>query len=53
MQIVLEEEEGRISRKVPLTVQGLTPSGFLKAVDQGGNLFELHPDGNRCGFLMC
>ena len=50
---MLEEEEGGISRKVPLTVQGLTPSGYLKAVDQGGNLFELHPDGNRCGFLMC
>ena len=50
---MLEEEEGEISRKVPLIVQGLTPSGYLKAVDQGGNLFELHPDGNRCGFSTC
>lgn len=52
-QVVLEEEEGGISRKVPLTVQGLTPSGYLKAVDQGGTLFELHPDGNRCGSSTC
>ena len=50
---MLEEEEGGISRKVPLTVEGLTPSGYLKAVDQGGNLFELHPDGNRCGLSTC
>jgi len=47
VQVVLEEEERGQSRQLPLTVQGLTPSGYLKAVDQGGQLFELHPDGNR------
>ena len=47
MQVVLEEEYDGHSRQVPLVVQGLTSSGYLKAVDQGGQLFELHPDGNR------
>ena len=45
--MVLEERRDGQSRQVPLTVQGLTPSGYLKAIDKGGQLFELHPDGNR------
>ena len=46
-QVVLEEGQEGQSKQVPLTVQGLTPSGYLKAIDQAGQLFELHPDGNR------
>ena len=34
-------------RRVPLTVQGLTPGGYLLATDAAGAGFELHPDGNR------
>lgn len=34
-------------RRVPLTVQGLTPGGYLLATDASGAGFELHPDGNR------
>ena len=46
-QVVLEEGQNGQSKQVPLTVQGLTSSGYLKAIDQGGQHFELHPDGNR------
>lgn len=27
--------------------QGLTESGYLLATNNGGEAFELHPDGNR------
>lgn len=28
-------------------LQGLTPSGYLRAVDDASEAYELHPDGNR------
>jgi biotin--protein ligase len=34
-------------RQIPLTIQGLTDSGYLLATDTYGTKFELHPDGNR------
>ncbi len=50
-RIVLEENEPQScsgeKRKVPLTVQGLTDSGYLLATDDCGSKYELHPDGNR------
>lgn len=30
-------------------LQGLTPSGYLRAVDDSSEAYELHPDGNRYG----
>ena len=48
-QVELEEAEasGGGVHRVPLTVQGLTPGGYLLATDAAGAGFELHPDGNR------
>ena len=34
-------------RQVPLTIQGLSSNGYLKAQDEKGEQYELHPDGNR------
>jgi biotin--protein ligase len=48
-QVVLEEGEGAGAQKVPLTIRGLTGSGYLCATDEGGEQYELHPDGNRWG----
>lgn len=31
-----------------VTIQGLTPGGYLLAEDGRGEAIELHPDGNRC-----
>ena len=28
-------------------MQGLTPAGYLRAVDDDSETYELHPDGNR------
>lgn len=30
-----------------LKMQGLTPAGYLRAVDDDSETYELHPDGNR------
>ncbi len=37
--------------KVSLTIEGLTPHGFLRASDAAGRLYELHPDGNSLDFF--
>ena len=42
-EVRLEEEQGTT---VGLTIQGLTPGGYLLATDAGGERYELHPDGN-------
>jgi biotin--protein ligase len=39
------------AREVALTIQGLTHSGYLLAVDGMGTRFELHPDGNSLDFF--
>ena len=48
-QVELEERDSSSDevRRVALTVQGLTPGGYLLATDAAGARFELHPDGNR------
>ena len=51
MQVTLIEGEGQASSEVKLTVQGITSTGYLLAVDAAGQACELHPDGNRCGML--
>ncbi|KAJ9547555.1 hypothetical protein OSB04_020098 [Centaurea solstitialis] len=44
-------QEKREDQDLPLenvvTVQGLTPSGYLLAIADNGEMCELHPDGNR------
>jgi biotin--protein ligase len=37
--------------EVALTIQGLTHSGYLLAVDAMGQRYELHPDGNSLDFF--
>ena len=48
MQVVLEEQENGQARQVPLRIVGIGSQACLVACDSQGNVFELHPDGNRC-----
>lgn len=50
--IVLEknESEDLVSENV-VTIQGLTPSGYLLAATDDGQIWELHPDGNSFDFF--
>ncbi|PRW20579.1 biotin-- ligase 2-like [Chlorella sorokiniana] len=47
-QQVLLEEGGR---HIPVTIRGLSPNGYLLAVDGAGERYELHPDGNSLDFF--
>jgi hypothetical protein len=47
-QVVLEEEKGGEMNRVPLKITGISDNGYMTAVDSKGDIFELHPDGNRC-----
>ena len=52
LQVELEEAHGKSEpQRISLTVQGLTPHGFLRASDAAGHLYELHPDGNSLDFF--
>lgn len=48
-KVELEEDEG--NTKVLLTVKGLTTDGYLLALNEKGEKFELHPDGNSLDFF--
>lgn len=51
-RVGLEEEDGDGGvRFVDVTVRGLSPNGYLMAEDDGGQRFELHPDGNSFDFF--
>ena len=52
MQVILEEGEAGSLRQVPLVIKGLTAAGYLSAADERGEVYELHPDGNRYGFSV-
>ncbi|XP_042041052.1 biotin--protein ligase 2-like [Salvia splendens] len=45
------ESEDQVSENV-LTIQGLTPSGYLLAGTDDGQICELHPDGNSFDFFQ-
>ncbi|KAL3693520.1 hypothetical protein R1sor_007171 [Riccia sorocarpa] len=51
--VTLEEKDPTSSEvsHVPVTIRGLTPSGYLLATDEQGEQYELHPDGNSFDFL--
>ena len=53
-QVKLEEGDGQTQPKerISLTVEGLTPHGFLRASDAAGHSYELHPDGNSLDFFQ-
>ncbi len=40
-----------VGKGTMLTIRGLSPSGFLLAVDDQGQKFELSPDGNRLDMM--
>lgn len=42
-------EEGDV--KIPVVICGLSRHGYLSARDAGGELYELHPDGNSFDFF--
>ncbi|CAL0327398.1 unnamed protein product [Lupinus luteus] len=48
--IVQEKNEDTVSEHV-VTIQGLTSSGYLLAIDDDNQMCELHPDGNSFDFL--
>ncbi|GAB2260383.1 hypothetical protein Droror1_Dr00011238 [Drosera rotundifolia] len=48
--IVADGSEGQSVDNV-VTIQGLTSSGYLLAIGEGGQMFELHPDGNSLDFF--
>jgi biotin--protein ligase len=51
--VELEEREEGSSKvsKVYVRIQGLTTTGYLRAVDDSDESYELHPDGNSFDFL--
>ncbi|KAG6774197.1 hypothetical protein POTOM_021548 [Populus tomentosa] len=44
--IIQEKNENQVVETV-VTIQGLTPSGYLLAIGEDNQICELHPDGNR------
>lgn len=52
-KVELEEggKDGTPLQRVPLTIKGLTPGGYLLAVDELGASYELSPDGNSLDFF--
>ncbi|KAG0558408.1 hypothetical protein KC19_10G026200 [Ceratodon purpureus] len=51
--VVLEErQEGSTEvSHIPMKIQGLTATGYLRAIDDASETYELHPDGNSFDFL--
>uniref|UniRef100_A0A0A9D9F7 BPL/LPL catalytic domain-containing protein n=1 Tax=Arundo donax TaxID=35708 RepID=A0A0A9D9F7_ARUDO len=47
--VVQDGQEGQTGSVV--TIQGLRPTGYLYAIGQDGNNYELHPDGNSFDFF--
>eukprot|EP00850_Spirogloea_muscicola_P015278 SM000116S24199 [mRNA] locus=s116:62796:65821:+ [translate_table: standard] len=47
----VEQADQITPAKVSLTIQGLTPDGFLLARDEQGQSYALHPDGNSLDFF--
>ena len=50
-KVTLEEEGPSGKSRIPMTIRGLTPSGYLLATDENGSSYELHPDGNSLDFF--
>ncbi|CAM0946677.1 unnamed protein product [Alopecurus aequalis] len=48
--VVQDAQEGQSVNSV-VTIQGLTPSGYLYAIGEDGKSYELHPDGNSFDFF--
>ncbi|KAM0950750.1 putative carbon--nitrogen ligase [Dioscorea sansibarensis] len=50
-KVVIEEKNNGHVENIAVTIQGLTPSGYLLATDEENKEFELHPDGNSLDFF--
>lgn len=51
-RVVIQEKSGDgFVDEVEVTIQGLTSSGYLLAVDDDNQMYELHPDGNSLDFF--
>ncbi|CAN6237237.1 unnamed protein product [Urochloa humidicola] len=48
--VVQDAHEGQSVSSV-VTIQGLTPTGYLYAIGEDGTSYELHPDGNSFDFF--
>ncbi|KAG0497566.1 hypothetical protein HPP92_002000 [Vanilla planifolia] len=48
--VIEEQQEGQVEN-VPVTIKGLTSSGYLLAVDEENRRYELHPNGNSFDFF--
>ncbi|KAJ6999176.1 biotin--protein ligase 2-like isoform X2 [Populus alba x Populus x berolinensis] len=48
--IIQEKNENQVVENV-VTIQGLTPSGYLLAIGEDNQMCELHPDGNSFDFF--
>ncbi|KAJ1482891.1 hypothetical protein T484DRAFT_1951250 [Baffinella frigidus] len=51
-QEVQAQVEDKGSPPVDVTIRGITSSGFLRAEDNSGRAFELHPDGNSLDMMQ-
>jgi biotin--protein ligase len=51
-QVVQLQEDGTAGGAVELTIKGLSPHGFLLAVDSCGQRYELTPDGNSLDMMQ-
>lgn len=50
-RVIVQEKDGDQLTEIVATIRGLTSSGYLLAVDEGGQMCELHPDGNSFDFF--
>ena len=48
MKVTLKEGNNE-EHSVALRITGISETGYMTATDSKGEVFELHPDGNRCG----
>ncbi|KAK1615222.1 hypothetical protein QYE76_020739 [Lolium multiflorum] len=50
-RVVVQDAHEDQSVNSVVTIQGLTPSGYLYAIGEDGKSYELHPDGNSFDFF--
>ncbi|KAL6888722.1 hypothetical protein ACP4OV_009748 [Aristida adscensionis] len=50
-KVVVQDAHESLSEGSVVTIQGLTPTGYLYAIGQDGESYELHPDGNSFDFF--
>ncbi|KAF5193934.1 Biotin--protein ligase [Thalictrum thalictroides] len=49
--VIQEKNKDELVEEIGVTIQGLTSSGYLLAIDDDNQLYELHPDGNSFDFF--